>query len=163
MTILIKSKSLERGGRMKPQEKGYTLVELVIIILLFSLAVSSITWSERRIQEIAFETKINEVVSGIEYLKHRAAVTGTSCSIRWFENRILFMDERSRTIFKIYMEDGQSIDKTKSSSTNPLYFNGTMAPEKGITLAIKEVNLKKRGCITVELATGKIRIYYQKL
>lgn len=147
---------------MNPQQKGYTLIEMVIVILLLSLAASGISFSEQRNSKLKLEATAAEVVSEIEYIKHRAVITGTVCEMRWFENRVLVMDENKQVIFKTYMQRGQKVSKKKSSTINPLYFTGTMAPAQGFTMVIEQDEIRRQVRITIEPATGKVRLYYEK-
>ena len=145
---------------MKPNQKGYTLIELVMVILLMALLGSGVQIGNRMVKEVTLKAKVNEVVKGIECMKQSAVATGNLYAIICFENRVLFRKLPHDTLYKVQL--GKDITVPASMIGDHLFkFNGTMAPSKGGTLILRDKSLRKQARITVGIATGKVRVYYE--
>jgi len=152
----------ERGGRMKPNEKGYTLIELVIVLLLIALLGSGVQIGNQMVKEVTLKAKVSEVVKGIECMKQSAAATGNTYAMICFENRVLFRKLPHDTLYKVQLGKGIKVPANMTGE-HFFKFNGTMAPSKGGTLILKDKSLGKQARITVGVATGKVRIYYETI
>ena len=147
---------------MKPSQKGYTLIELVTVLLLMALLGCGVQIGNRMVKEVTLKAKVSEIVKGIEYIKQSAAVTGNTYAIICFENRILFRKLPHDTLYKVQL--GQNIRVPAHMTGEHFFkFKGTMAPSKGGTLILKDKSLRKQARITVGIATGKVRVYYETI
>lgn len=161
--MLRVNKKIEKEAiELKPNQKGYTLIELIVVLLLVALLGSGIQIGNRLVKEVTLKAKVNEVVEGIECIKQSAVSTGNTYAIMCFENRVLFRKLPHDTLYKVQL--GQSI-KVPANMTGEHFFkfNGTMAPSKGGTLILKDKSLGKQARITLGIATGKVRVYYEKI
>lgn len=146
---------------MKPNQRGYTLIELVMVLLLIALLGSGIQVGNQMVKEVILKTKASEVVAGIEYMKQTAVATGNTYAIICFENRVLFRKLPHDTLYKVQL--GQSITVPAHMTGEHFFiFRGTMAT-KGDTLILKDKSLGKQVRITVGIATGKVRVYYETI
>ena len=146
---------------MKPNQKGYTLIELVMVLLLIGLLGSGVQIGNRMVKEVTLKAKASEVVAGIEYIKQSAVATGNTYAIICFENRVLFRELPDNTLYKVQM--GQSITVPAHMTGEHFFiFRGTMATQGG-TLILKDKSLRKQVRITVGIATGKVRVYYETI
>lgn len=147
---------------MKPNQKGYTLIELVMVLLLIALLGSGVQIGNRMVKEVTLKAKVSEVVEGIEYIKQSAVATGNTYATLCFENRVLFRKLPHNTLYKVQL--GQSISVPAHMTGEHFFkFNGRMAPSKGGTLILEDKSLGKRARITVGIATGKVRVYYETI
>ena len=147
---------------MKSNQKGYTLIELVIVCLIIALLGSSIQIGNRMLKEVTLKAKVSEVVEGIEYMKQSAAATGHTYALICFENSIWFRRLPDDTCYKVQL--GKNIT-VPAEMRGPHFFKfkGTTAPSKGGTLILKDKSLKKQVRITLGIATGKVRVYYETI
>ena len=147
---------------MKPNQKGYTLIELIMVLLLIALLGSGVQIGNRMVKEVTLKAKVNEVVEGIECIKQSAVSTGNTYAIMCFENRVLFRKLPHDTLYKVQL--GQSITVPGNMTGEHFFkFNGTMAPSKAGTLILKDKSLGKQARITLGVATGKVRVYYETI
>lgn len=146
---------------MKPNQKGYTLIELVMVLLLMALLGSGVQISNRMVKAVTLKAKTSEVVEGIEYIKQSAVATGNTYAIICFEDRILFRKLPHDTLYKVQL--GKNIRVPADRVGEHFFvFRGTMAT-KGDTLILKDKSLRKQARITVGIATGKVRVYYETI
>ena len=153
---------------VKKKEKGYTLIEMVCVILLMSLMSSSLMVGSKLLDELALQTKVKEVVAGIEYAKQAAALTGEKYNLFFLQNHILVRKGTwDKPIYTIYLEPNQKVSFNKevvSDSINQsIAFNGTFATGDAGTIQIQNESLGKQARITVGVATGKVKVYYEKI
>lgn len=114
----------------------------------------------KQLERITFNNKVKEVVSGIEYIKSAAALTGVSFTSYCFTDSVWFRKEL-KTVNEIFLEDTMQIPK--GITGKKLNFSGTIAPEKAGTIIINNTHLKMRARITVGVATGKVRVYLEEI
>lgn len=157
----MKNQEKEAVG-LGPNQKGYTLIELVMVLLLIALLGSGVQIGNRMVKEVTLKAKVSEVVKGIEYIKQSAVTTGNTYAIICFENRVLFRQLPHDTLYKVQL--GQHIAVPASMTGEHFFqFTGTMAPSKAGTLILKDKSLRKQARITVGVATGKVRVYYETI
>lgn len=143
-------------------QKGMTLVELVMVLLLIGIAGSSITIGQHMLQEVTLKAKANEVVTGLEYIKESAVATGEQYNVFCFENRILVRKGMEKPLYTIRLGNGIRIPNGITGQW--IRFRGTMAPCDGAaTIKLIGNSLKKQVRITVGVGTGKVRVYYETL
>lgn len=143
---------------MNSNQRGFTLLELIIVCLLIALLGSSIQIGNRMLREVTLKSKVNEVVEGIEYIKQSAVATGNAYGLSCLNNCILFNRLPNDTLYKVQF--GQDITILGDDFFK---FNGTMAPSKAGTLILRDKSLGKQVRITLGVATGKIRVYYETI
>lgn len=150
---------------MKQKQKGYTLLEMIIVLLLLSIVSLPVMLSTRKLEDMALQIKAKEVVALIEYAKQAAATTGEQYNICCFENRVIVKKGMDSAVYKVYLEDNQYIPlgATKYDSIQTMYFKGKMATGEVGKIYIRNVSLGKEAIITVGVATGKVRVYYEPI
>lgn len=147
---------------MKSNQRGYTLLELVIVGLLIALLGSSIQISNRMLKEVTLKAKVSEVVEGIEYMKQSAIATGNNYALICSDHYILFKGLPYDTLFTVQL--GENITVPADITGKYFFrFNGTMAPSGAGTLTLRDKSLRRQARITVGVATGKIRVYYETI
>lgn len=143
-------------------QKGMTLIELVMVLLLMGIVGSSITIGQRMLREATLKSKANEVAMGLEYIKQSAVATGESYNICCFDHKIYVRKGIKKPMYVIQLGDGIRVPKDITGKL--ICFRGTMAPRDGAaTIKLVDDSLKKQVRITVGVGTGKIRIYYETL
>ena len=153
---------------MQKKEKGYTLIEMVFVILLISLMSASLSVGSRWLDEIALQAKVKEVMSGIEYAKQAAALTGEKYNLFFLQNRILVRKGVwDKPIYTIYLEPNQKVffnrEARLDSIQQSITFNGTLATGDAGTIQIQNESLGKQARITIGVATSTVRVYYEKI
>lgn len=146
---------------MKSNQKGLTLIELVVVLLMMSIVMSTLMFGHQMAKEIAFKAKINEIAYAIESTKVHAVATGKNFNILCLEDRIVFKELPEKTIYRISLDDEMCVDV--KSRYKYYRFHGSMAPVGAFTISLNHESLGKRARITVGVATGKVRIYYETL
>jgi prepilin-type N-terminal cleavage/methylation domain-containing protein len=138
-------------------EKGYTLVELLVAIALISIILSISIPSVKTVFNIAEKKELMEFKRDLIFARNKAVMENTIYTLRLFikENR-----------YQITKKDGIVIkDKTMSAGiiikenniSNIVDFYPTGAPSKAGTIELR--NKKNQVIfITINIATGKINL-----
>lgn len=142
------------------KQSGFTLIESLLVVLLMGIMSLMLFTGSRQLERITFNNKVKEVVSGIEYIKSAAALTGVSFTSYCFTDSVWFRKEL-KTVNEIFLEDTMQIPRGITGKR--LNFSGTIAPEKAGTIIINNTHLKMRARITVGVATGKVRVYLEEI
>lgn len=151
-----------RGGKVIRNQKGMTLIELVMVIVLIGVVGSGVTVGQRMLREVTLEAKVKEVVTGLEYIKRSAVATGQQYNVVCFENRVLVRRGIDRPLYTIRL--GDHIKVPYGITGQWIRFKGTVAPSGGAaTITLVDEILRKKVDITVGVATGKVRLYYKTL
>lgn len=132
-----------------------------MVIFIMGLLGSMIGYSIEMVQQVAFESKVNEVVQAVEYVKHHAVMTGRQYNTFCFENRILIRRERDKPIYTIYLDKGMYIPQYITGRF--LIFDGSAVVDQAGTIEMISKPLKKKARITVGVATSKVRVYYEEI
>ena len=144
------------------KEKGYTLVEMIIVILLIGMIGCSVQIGTHRLRVAALKAKGYEVAEGIYYASRCAELTGNMYNSLCFENRVLIREDNlSPAIFTIRMDPHMEVYATKTGVM--IIFDGRKAIERAGTIYIYDKGIRRQMRITVGVATNKIRVYYEKM
>ena len=143
------------------KQKGYTLVELVVVIAIISITLGTVLNSVNDIQKMAFRGSVREVEEALVYVRQAAVKTGRQYNVYCFSNRILVRQGVNKPLYTIHLSRGTYIPDNITGKH--LIFRGSMAsPKTGtITLINKEIN--EYVDITVYIATGKIAVKYKSI
>lgn len=145
---------------MSIKQKGYTLVELVVVILLIGVMGSMMQIGNKMIEHIALETSVQQVTKGIEYAKQAAAVSGQQYNVFFHENRVLVRKGIEKPIYTIRLPKNQRIYVRMGEQM--VMFDGDITTKDAQTIKIINDNLNRQARLTVDIATSKIRVYYEK-
>lgn len=144
------------------QDKGYTLVETLMVILLVVCIGFSVQVGNHMLRETRLKAKGNEIAEGIYYANHCAQTTGKMYNTLCFKNRILVREGNlSPAIFTIQIEPSMNLNATKSGMH--IIFNGRKAIDKAGTIYLYDHEIGKQVRITIGVATNKVRVYYEKI
>lgn len=145
---------------METKEKGYTLIELIIVMALIgviaSLAITGSKWAEEK----RLHMKTDEVAAAVEYVKQAASTTGESYALAFGKKEIYVRDYRD-TLFKIKLEQNQEFPNSLRGEY--MWFNGKSVSSLSTTISIENKRIHKAGKIAVRVATSKVRVYYEKM
>lgn len=142
-------------------QKGYTLIEMISIILLVSIVGCSLSLGSRWIKTVAFRSLVREVEHGIINAQQMAAATGMlyKVSVDFNENQILVSQGNKEPIYTFQIGDEVTISKDVTGST--IKFNGHMAPSGAKTIQLIHEKLGVKARITIRVATGKTTVYFE--
>ena len=143
------------------KQKGYTLVELVVVIAVISITIGSIMGSVKWFQNIQFKLAVGQVEDAIIYVRQAAVKTGKQYNLYCFSNRVLVRQGVEKPIYTIYLSKGIRIPDNITGKH--LIFRGTMASPKTGTITLINEDIEQQADITVYIATGKVAVKYKSL
>lgn len=143
------------------KQKGYTLVELVVVIAVISITIGSIMSGIKWFQNIQFKLAVGEVEDALIYVRQAAIKTGKQYNLYCFSNRVLVRQGVEKPIYTIYLSKGIRIPDNITGKH--VIFRGAMASPKTGTITLINEDIKQRADITVYIATGKVAVKYKSL
>ena len=143
------------------KQRGYSLIEVVIVIALIGITVGTICTSVRWIQTMQFKASVRQVEEGLTYVRQAAVKTGKQYNLYCFSNRVLVRQGVEKPIYTIYLGKGMMIPDHITGKH--LIFRGSMASPKTGTITIRHQSIRQQADITVYIATGKIAVKYKAL
>ena len=129
------------------KQKGYTLVELVVVIAVISITIGSIMGSMKWFQNIQFKLAVGEVEDALIYVRQAAIKTGKQYNLYCFSNRVLVRQGVEKPIYTIYLSKGIRIPDNITGKH--VIFRGAMASPKTGTITLINEDIKQRADITV--------------
>lgn len=145
---------------MELKEKGYTLVELVVVMALISMIASLMITSSKWVEEKKLHMKTDEVAAAVEYVKQAASATGESYALA-FGKKEIYVRDNSNTLFKVKLEQNQEFPNSLRGEY--MWFNGKQVSSFSTTISIENKSIHKVGKVAVRVATSKVRVYYEKM
>ncbi|WP_069998212.1 pilus assembly FimT family protein [Cellulosilyticum sp. I15G10I2] len=142
-------------------QKGFTLLEIVVVTLLVTIGGSCIKLGMGYAEEIRFTALVKEVERGIRSAQHMANLTGREYNIVCTEKAVYIRSGIQPAIYKFSMDKHVTIPRDITGKQ--ISFAGKMAPSKGGTIELVNKALSKRARITIRVATGKTTVYFEKL
>lgn len=143
-------------------EKGYTLIEMVIVLLLIGIVGSGIMISYKEAGRVALETTAHQIVQAIEYAKQAAAISGQQYNVLILDDHVSIRNERSDATHTIYLTQNQEL-KAPNLKDYMIVFAGDISTHDAQTLKIIDKSIKRQARITIDVATSKVRVYYEKI
>ena len=148
-------------------QKGYSLLEVILVILLSSIIGSSIVVTTKFVEEVRFKTLVSEVEAGIRQAQRYAVATGEQYDVQCQEKKIIVKASDKSCIHEIKI-DSQIIvalkdEKGKEMTGKRLGFHASMAPLKAGTIVLVDHQIKQKALITVRVATGKTTVYFEAI
>lgn len=143
------------------KQKGYSLIEVVIVIALIGITVGTVCASVKWFQTMQFKTAVRQVEEGLTYVRQAAVKTGKQYNLYCFSDRVLVRRGVEKPIYTIYL--GKEMMIPDNITGKHLIFRGSMASPKTGTITIIHQSIKQRADITVYIATGKIAVKYRAL
>lgn len=143
------------------RQKGFTLLEVVSVILIMGMMSYSMKLSATYLEEVQFKHLVEEVEKGVICAQQMAAMTGENYKVCCMAHEIYIKKGIEKPLYTFKVDD--EITLPGSMTGGEIYFHGKMAPQKGGTIELIHTKLHKKARITVRIATGKTRIYYEKL
>ena len=141
--------------------KGYSLVEMIMVIFLIGMLGSFVEVGSKLLMEAKFQATVTEVERGLNMARQMAVGTGRQYNVLCIGNRVLIRRSIEEPLHRIY--GGQSMQLSCSTSDKLILFDGHAAPSKAGTITVKHKGLKKQARITVRIATGKTTVYIEPL
>lgn len=141
--------------------RGYTLIEMVAILLLISVMSSAINIGTRVVDELNLQTKAKEIADEIEYTKQVAALTGQRYKVVFGTNKVWVQKGIDSPNYKIRLAPHQKF-KMNISKSQILYFNGNFITGDANTIRLINEKIGKQVIITIGVATSKVNVYYEK-
>ena len=140
-------------------QKGYALVEVIVVVLLSSIIGSYVIVGTDFLEELRFKTLISEVERGIRQAQRRAVATGKIMQVYCTKEKIYIREGWKVADYTIAIDKG-IILPTKDAQGNAvsgkvIYFNGSMRPSKSGTITLIHEKLKAGGRSVVK-ELGKI-------
>lgn len=141
--------------------RGYTLIEMVAILLLISVMSSAINIGTRVVDELNLQTKAKEIADEIEYTKQVAALTGQRYKVVFGTSKVWVQKDMNSPNYKIHLAPHQKF-KMNISKSQILYFNGNFITGDANTIRLINEKIGKQVIITIGVATSKVNVYYEK-
>ncbi|MEE1072599.1 MAG: type II secretion system protein [Cellulosilyticum sp.] len=141
--------------------RGYTLIEMVAILLLISVMSSAINIGTRVVDELNLQTKAKEIADEIEYTKQVAALTGQRYKVVFGTSKVWVQKDMNSPNYKIHLAPHQKF-KMNISKSQILYFNGNFITGDANTIRLINEKIGKQAIITIGVATSKVNVYYEK-
>lgn len=141
--------------------RGYTLIEMVAILLLISVMSSAINIGTRVVDELNLQTKAKEIADEIEYTKQVAALTGQRYKVVFGTSKVWVQKDMNSPNYKIRLAPHQKF-KMNISKSQILYFNGNFITGDANTIRLINEKIGKQAIITIGVATSKVNVYYEK-
>lgn len=141
--------------------KGYSLIEVVVVILVISLIGSSISIGKRMVDMTVFHHLVKEVEQDLIFARDAATATGRQYNVYCFSDSVLLRQGVKKPIHTTMLSRGIYIPNNITGKW--IKFNGTMASGTPGTITLVSKSLGIQADITVRIATGKITIYYRAL
>lgn len=141
------------------KEKGFSLVECVLVILLVGLLSMTVMIGNKYIKKARFKGKVNEIVQCIEYAKNAGARTGRFYSVLSY-GKVVYVIANNHVIYKVPLDEDMYFDKQMTGTW--IRFRGTVATAgKGGTIRLEQKGQEEYARITIVPVTGKVRVYYE--
>nr|WP_302599279.1 type II secretion system protein [uncultured Cellulosilyticum sp.] len=148
-------------------QKGFSFLELIIVILLSSIVGSGVVLSTRIVQEVQFKALVTKVEQGIRYAQQRAVATGKQYNVYCTKQKIYIRQGNNIPLYKIEVGDEVTIPTKNADGTfmtgKDIKFHGKMAPSQAGTIVLIHQGLKKKARITIRVATGKTTVYFESI
>jgi prepilin-type N-terminal cleavage/methylation domain-containing protein len=144
-------------------DKGYTLAELMVILLIISIATSIAAYNIGGFMAYAsIRTALRQMVSDIRLAQQMAVGEGQLYYLAFDRHRDLYMIKvtghpMAKVIKRVFLEGGVDILGTNFSG-DEFYFNSLGAPSRGGEITLKDIRGRVYR-ITVLPATGRVRVY----
>ena len=142
-------------------QKGHTLIEIIMVIFLMVLISQSIIIGTRFIKQVAFYKLVYEVEQCIILARDAAVATGDQYNTYCFSDRIIVRQGMTKPIYTVKMIYDVYIPNDITGKW--IRFKGTMATSKAGTITLVCKSLGIQADITVRIATGKTTVYYRAL
>ncbi|MCX8084980.1 MAG: hypothetical protein N3C60_08685 [Calditerrivibrio sp.] len=110
-------------------KSGWTLIELVIIILLVGI-LAVVVGPKLTISDFKEEAELTSLVANIRYAQHKSMVVGGGWSIEFFSNQYLIKDEDNKTVQLPGGENPVKVTSNLSSSANKVFFDFLGRPDQ---------------------------------
>jgi len=143
------------------KQKGFSLLEMVLVMLLLSIGVLCTTMHALYVEEVKFTTLVKQVETGIKSAQYMANITGREYNIFCTEKVVYIRPGYLKAIYVLNM--GKNVTIPRDITGKQISFNGVLAPSKGGTIILINTALQKRARITIRVATGKTSVYFEKL
>lgn len=143
------------------KQKGFSLLEMVLVILLMSIGISCAAMNTHYVEEMRFSTLVKQVERGIKSAQYMANSTGREYNVLCTEKCVYIRPGYKKAVYVFDM--GEHVTIPRDITGKQISFSGTLAPSKGGTIILVNTALQKRARITIRIATGKTTIYFEKL
>lgn len=142
-------------------QKGYSLLEIVFVMLLISIGSSLLYVSVDFMEQLHFKTLVKQVERGIKSAQYMANMTGREYNVLCTDNAVYIRPGFGTAIYKFQMN--QHITIPRDITGRQISFAGKIAPSKGATIEFVHKGLSQKARITIRVATGKTTVYFDKL
>lgn len=143
------------------KQKGFTLIEIMLVIVLIGMTVGGFYTSVRWMETMAFKSAVRQVEEGLTYVRQAAVKTGKQYNVYCFNDSVLVRQGVHPPIYTINL--GKGIRIPDGITGKHLIFRGSMASPRTGTITIRHERLRQQADITVYIATGKIAVKYKAL
>ncbi|MGL4344910.1 MAG: pilus assembly FimT family protein [Cellulosilyticaceae bacterium] len=139
-------------------QKGFTLIEMVVVLAIMSMGYVGITGGIRWLDQIKLEACVQEVVQCIEIGQNNASLQNKEYAIEPYGNE-------GEQIVRLVANQGTYAQVEVPSSivvwcnTGSVVFNGDLSPARAGTLFLRHQGLRRRVEIRVRPVTGEVAVY----
>lgn len=148
-------------------QKGFSFLELIIVILLSSIIGSGVVFSTHIVQEVQFKALVTRVAQGIKCAQQWAVATGKQYNVYCTKEKVYIRQGNNPPLYKIEVGDEVTIPVKNADGTlmtgKNIKFCGKMAPSQAGTIILIHQGLKKKARITIRVATGKTTVYFESI
>ena len=133
------------------QNKGFTLIELIIVIAIIGI-IASICMPKNRVSDYKLHSQAKLLTSEIRMIRYKVMTEGSFESIVINENSYSIVND-SKVINKVELDENFYITENLGSK---IKFNLNGTPLKGGSITIKDKNTQKSHVITIVPYTGRV-------
>jgi prepilin-type N-terminal cleavage/methylation domain-containing protein len=144
-------------------KRGYTLVELMVILLILSIVTSIAVYDIGGFMAYTYiRTALRQIVSDIRFAQQMAVNEGRTYYLTFDKNRDLYTIKVTGhpmevIIKRVYLKDGVNLLGTNFIG-DEFHFTSLGAPSRGGEINLRDVRGRNYR-ITILPATGRVRVY----
>lgn len=140
---------------LKSNKEGFTLIEVILMISLFSIIFMAISFNFKNIKLIKQNSEINTLINDLELYRNKALIEKTNIEFRVYNDKKSYSFTEYRIeLLKRQLESDYEI--TYNMPSPYIVFRSTGAVSTGGTLTLR--NKKSYVKIIIQPVTGNIRI-----
>lgn len=140
---------------LKSNKEGFTLIEVILMISLFSIIFMAISFNFKNIKSIKQNSEINTLINDLELYRNKALIEKTNIEFRVYNDKKSYSFTEYRIeLLKRQLESDYEI--TYNMPSPYIVFRSTGAVSTGGTLTLR--NKKSYVKIIIQPVTGNIRI-----
>ncbi|GEM_PF-1153357 len=143
-----------------PEEKGFTLLEVILVLLLLGLLYSIIMGEGWNVGALDLQKKARHLATDLRWARFRAIQTGKEhyINLELEQNRYWISQKKGEKIVELMERElGDGVELVDFSLAQPVFhFSLTGAPSRGNTITLGDEKGQAR--VITRVGTGRVRV-----